>query len=221
MFRSVLFDLDGTLADTAPDLASALNKALVANGRPAMALETIRYQVSNGASALVKLGFNIDNDHVEFEPLRQQLLEFYAQAIAADTRLFDGMHEVLNTLETMNIAWGVVTNKPTRFTEPLLQALELSRRSACVVCGDTLEKKKPHPEPILHACNIVGCQPKEAIYVGDAPRDIEAGRRAGTKTLVALFGYISKDQQPRQWGADGCIETPQDLIGWITSNMPN
>ncbi|MCG6969480.1 MAG: HAD-IA family hydrolase [Gammaproteobacteria bacterium] len=221
MIRSVLFDLDGTLADTAPDLANALNNALVANGRSPLPLQSIRYQVSNGASALVKLGFNIDSGHAEFEPLRLQLLDFYAQAVATDTRLFEGMHEVLNTLEALNIAWGVVTNKPTRFTKPLLHALELSQRSACIICGDTLEKKKPHPEPILHACSIVGCQPNETIYVGDAQRDIEAGRRAGTKTLVAMFGYIDKNQRPRQWGADGYIDTPQDIIRWLNDFMPN
>ena len=221
MFRSVLFDLDGTLADTAPDLANALNNVLAENGRPALPLQTVRYQVSNGASALIKLGFDIDHSHTEFEPLRLRLLEFYAQAIAVETRLFEGMHEVLCDLEALGIRWGVVTNKPSRFTNPLLQALDLSRRSACIVSGDTLKNKKPHPEPILHACDIVGCKPHETIYVGDAQRDIEAGNRAGTKTLVALFGYISDDQRPHHWGADGAVETPQEIIRWLSNNIPN
>jgi phosphoglycolate phosphatase len=221
MFRSVLFDLDGTLADTAPDLANALNKVLAENRHEPLPLQIIRYQVSNGASALIKLGFHIEPDHPDFEPLRLRLLEFYAQAVAAETRLFDGMHEVLSGLEALGMRWGVVTNKPSRFTNPILEALALSHRSACVVSGDTLEKKKPHPEPILHACNIVGCTPHESIYVGDAQRDIEAGNRAGTKTLVALFGYISEQQQPQQWGADGMIETPQEIIHWLSNHIPN
>jgi phosphoglycolate phosphatase len=221
MFHSVLFDLDGTLADTAPDLANALNNVLTENGRLPLPLQTIRYEVSNGATALIKLGFNIESNHPDFETLRLRLLELYAQAIAVETRLFDGMHEVLNALEALNIRWGVVTNKPSRFTTPLLDALALSQRAACVICGDTLEKKKPHPEPILHACNIVGCKPHQTIYIGDAQRDIEAGKRAGTKTLVALFGYISEHQQPRQWGADGLVESPQDIIRWLSSDLAN
>ena len=221
MFRSILFDLDGTLADTAPDLANALNQVVIEEGRAALPLQTIRYQVSNGASALINLGFGINNDHPEFEPLRLRLLEYYAQVIAAETRLFDGMLEVLQHLEALQIPWGVVTNKPSRFTNPLLEALGLTNRSACVISGDTLEKKKPHPEPILHACDIIGCTPGETVYVGDAPRDIEAGKRAGTKTLVAMFGYISAEQQPLQWGADGYVESPQDIIRWLAGNMPN
>lgn len=221
MFRSVLFDLDGTLADTAPDLANALNKVLVEQGRSPLPLSIIRYQVSNGATALIKLGFNIDSDHAEFEPLRLRLLEFYAQALAEETRLFNGMHNVLDALDALDMRWGIVTNKPTRFTTPLIQSLELHKRTACVVCGDTLEKKKPHPEPILHACKLVGCMPNETVYVGDAQRDIQAGKQAGTKTLVALFGYISVEQQPHQWGADGFVNNPLDIISWLASNMPN
>ena len=221
MLRSVLFDLDGTLADTAPDLANALNNVLIENGMAPLPRQVIRQEVSNGAMALTKLGFNIDSDHPDFEPRRLRLLEFYMQNIAAETRLFDGMHEVLDCLEGLNIHWGVVTNKPARFTEPLLKALNLSHRAACIVSGDTLEKKKPNPEPIIHACEIIGCKPHEVVYVGDAPRDIEAGKRAGTKTLVALFGYISEQQQPHQWGADGLVETPQDIINWLSCHMPN
>ncbi len=221
MYSSILFDLDGTLADTAPDLASALNKVLIENQRAALPLQTIRYEVSNGASALIKLGFDIDSNHADFEPLRLRLLEFYSQSIAKETRLFAGMHEVLSALEAVNIPWGVVTNKPSRFTNPLLDALSLTQRAACIISGDTLEKKKPHPEPILHACNIVGCHPYETVYVGDAQRDIEAGKRAGTKTLVALFGYIGEQQRPAQWGADGLVETPQDIIHWLSNTNAN
>ncbi len=221
MLRSVLFDLDGTLADTAPDLANALNNVREEQGLPPLPPPDIRCQVSNGASALIRLGFNIDSGDPGFEPLRLRLLEFYARAIAAQTRLFEGMHDVLNTLDALNIPWGVVTNKPSRFTNPLLQALQLTERAACVICGDTLEKKKPHPEPVLHACNIIGCKPHEAVYVGDARRDIDAGRQAGAKTLVAMFGYIGEDQRPEEWGADGLVHSPQDIIHWLCGTLPN
>ena len=148
-------------------------------------------------------------------------LERYALRLCEASALFPGLEHLLEILDSAGLPWGVVTNKPTRFTKPLLHALELSQRSACVICGDTLEKKKPHPEPILHACSIVGCQPNETIYVGDAQRDIEAGRHAGTKTLVAMFGYIGEDQQPQQWGADGYVDTPQEIIHWLSNHMPN
>lgn len=221
MIRSVLFDLDGTLADTAPDLAHALNKVREECGLKPLPLNIVRYEVSNGATALTRLGFNIDSDHPDFEKRRLRLLDIYRQNIAVQTSLFEGMHDVLNTLEKSGIVWGIVTNKPARFTEPLVKALNLSHRAACIVSGDTLEKKKPNPEPILHACKIVGCKPQETVYVGDASRDIEAGLRAGTKTLVALFGYISEHQQPQQWGADGFVKTPQDILGWLAGSSSN
>jgi phosphoglycolate phosphatase len=218
MIHSVLFDLDGTLADTAPDLAIALNKVLKEQGLEPLSLETIRYEVSNGATALVRLGFQLEPDHPQFEPLRLRLLEHYASDIARYTRLFEGMHELLDNLERKDIAWGIVTNKPSRFTDPLLAQLGVRERAACVVSGDTLEKKKPHPEPILYACKIIGCQPGQCVYVGDALRDIQAGQRAGTKTVVALFGYILDKQMPQGWGADALVDHPMEIWQWLQNS---
>lgn len=214
MIRSVLFDLDGTLADTAPDLAAALNNVRVEQGLKPLPLETIRCEVSNGANALTRLGFELDPGHPKFEALRLRLLDHYAENIAEHSRLFDGMDELLNCLEQQDIAWGIVTNKPKRFTESLVEQLKISSRAACIISGDTLEKKKPNPEPIYHACDLIGCKPHESIYVGDAQRDIEAGNRAGCYTIVALFGYIQQNQSPHKWGADASIDHPLEILQW-------
>ena len=210
--NAVLFDLDGTLLDTAPDLAAALNATLQLNKRDALPFESIRPVVSHGGRALIELGFGIDPQHPDFEPLRKQLLDLYEANIAVHTRLFPGMDEVLDTLEQRGIRWGIVTNKPAWLTEPLLDALALGSRAACIVSGDTLKERKPHPAPLLHACKLAGCQPEETLYVGDAERDIEAGRNAGMRTLVALFGYLMEHDRPQDWGADGLIEQPVDIF---------
>lgn len=209
--QSLLFDLDGTLADTAPDLCHALNRVRQEQNLAPMDLQTVKYQVSNGAGALIRLGFNIDDSHIEFEPLRKRLLEIYANNIAVHTRLFDGMESLLQYAESHGISWGVVTNKPSRFTLPLMQQLGISSRAGCIISGDTLERKKPHPDPILHACQLLGCPPEQSVYVGDAPRDIEAGNKAGSKTIVALFGYIDDDQEPHSWGADAGVHHPMQI----------
>ncbi|TCK18077.1 phosphoglycolate phosphatase [Thiogranum longum] len=209
---AVLFDLDGTLLDTAPDLAAALNATLQLNERDALPFETIRPVVSHGGRALIELGFGIDSQHPDFEPLRKQLLDLYQANLAVHTALFPGMGEVLDELEQRHIRWGVVTNKPGWLTDPLLDALNLAQRTACIVSGDTLPERKPHPAPLLHACKLVGCQPQDAIYIGDAERDIEAGRNAGMRTLVALFGYLMEHDRPENWGADALIEQPADIL---------
>ena len=211
--RCVLFDLDGTLADTAPDLAYALNGVLAEQGRAPLPLGTIRPAASHGGLALIRCGFG--EGHPEEEALRQRLLGIYRDNIARETRLFAGMAAVLADLEARGLHWGVVTNKPSRFTEPLMDALDLSRRAACIVSGDTCENSKPHPQPILHACALAGVSAQECLYVGDAARDIEAGRRAGTHTLAALFGYIGADDLPQQWGADALIEQPGEILDWL------
>ena len=210
--RTVLFDLDGTLLDTAPDLAAALNSVRIKHGHPALPDEIIRPHVSHGAAALIKFGFSIDEHAAQFEPLRQELLEYYGQNLACETRLFPGMQEVLHTIENAGLNWGVVTNKPERFTLPLLDELELAQRAACIVCGDTLEEKKPHPQPLLHACKLAGSHYRECVYIGDAQRDIEAGKNAGMLTLVAMFGYISEYDRPEQWGAEGLVHAAADII---------
>jgi len=214
--KTVLFDLDGTLLDTAPDLASALNAVLQANGRPALPFELIRPVVSHGGNALIELGFGLKPDEAGFEPLRRQLLDYYETNIARETRLFPGMQEVLDRIEADGLNWGVVTNKPAWLTDPLMDALQLSERAAGIVSGDTLRERKPHPAPLLHACRLIGSEPHECLYVGDAERDIEAGRRAGMTTLVALFGYLLESDRPETWGATALINEPGEILAWLS-----
>jgi phosphoglycolate phosphatase len=212
---AVLFDADGTLLDTAPDLARALNRLLAEAGRGPLPLAEIRPHVSHGARALVRLGFGLERGEPDFEPRRLRLLELYREDLSTQTRLFPGMQGVLEALEDRGLPWGVVTNKPAWLTDPLMEALGLAQRAACVVSGDTTTNSKPHPEPMLHACRLVGVTPGRCLYVGDAPRDVAAGRAAGLHTLVALFGYIGRDERPETWGADGLIERPLDLLEWL------
>jgi phosphoglycolate phosphatase len=213
--QTILFDLDGTLLDTAPDLAQALNATLQANGRAALSFEQIRPAVSHGGSALIRLGFQLEPQHPQFEPLRAQLLDYYQAHIADETRLFPGMEKVLEYIEARGLSWGVVTNKPGWLTEPLLEALDLQRRAASVVCGDTLNERKPHPAPLLHACKLIGTAPGQCLYVGDAERDITAGHNAGMTTLVALFGYLMDSDRPEDWGANALIQQPADILAWL------
>lgn len=213
--RTVLFDLDGTLLDTAPDLAAALNTVLQENRREPLPYEAIRPVVSHGGMALIQLGFRLDPSDPEFEPLRQRLLQVYRDNLSALTRPFPGTEALLETLEARGLNWGVVTNKPAWLTEPLLQDLGLFERAACVVSGDTLKQCKPHPAPMLHACAQAGSEPGQCVYIGDAQRDIEAGSNAGMHTLIALFGYIQETDEPHTWGASDTIREPGELLAWL------
>jgi phosphoglycolate phosphatase len=213
--QTVLFDLDGTLLDTAPDLANALNTVLQLNRQPPLPYEQIRPVVSHGGQALIQRGFNIGPDHPEFAALKNQLLDHYQSHIAEQTTLFPGMREVLNSIEQQGINWGVVTNKPAWLTTPLMDALDLSRRAATIVCGDTLDERKPHPAPLLYACKTIGSRPGNCLYVGDAERDIKAGHKAGMSTLVALFGYLMAGDEPENWGATALIQQPSDILAWL------
>ncbi len=213
--QGVLFDLDGTLADTAPDLAWALNETLRLNSREALPFETIRPAVSHGGVALIRLGFGIEPEDPDFEPLRQTFLRLYQDNICRETRLFPGMAEVLDALERRAIPWGVVTNKPGWLTDPLLAAMRLDGRAASIVSSDTTAERKPHPLPMLTACRQLGSRPDETLYLGDAERDIEAAHNAGMPALVALFGYIGEEDKPGDWGAEGMIAAPGDLLTWL------
>lgn len=213
--RTVLFDLDGTLADTAPDLAFALNEVLREQGCEPLPFEQIRPVVSHGGIALIKLGFQIDESTTEFDTLRQRLLAIYREHIVRNTTLFEGMGELLNEIEERGLNWGVVTNKPGWLTEPLLEGLALKERAATIVSGDTLDERKPHPAPMLLACEQAGSLASQCLYVGDAERDIEAGRNAGMQTLVALFGYIGAEDRPEQWQADGMVERADEIVEWL------
>jgi 2-phosphoglycolate phosphatase len=217
--RTVLFDLDGTLADTAPDLAYALNEVRHEEGEPPLPFEAIRPVVSLGGRALINLAFQVDIGDARFEHLRARFLDIYRDNVANHTRLFPGMASVLDEIERCGLTWGIVTNKASWLTEPLLARLGLMTRAACVVSGDTTPNRKPHPEPLLHACARTGTAPAGCVYVGDSRNDVCAGRQAGMRTLVALFGYIPADDDPMGWGADAFIDTPRALIGWLAERV--
>ncbi len=213
--RGVLFDLDGTLLDTAQDMAAALNALRLEQRLPTLPFSHIRPVVSHGAQALIALGFELGPQDALFASLRQRFLDLYADSLARYTGLFPGMATVLQTLESAGIRWGIVTNKPGWLTDPLVRALALDQRAACVISGDTLPERKPHPAPLLHAATILQVPASACVYVGDAQRDIEAGQRAGMATLVALYGYIGVDEQPQDWGADGLLQQPEELLTWL------
>ena len=210
--QAVLFDLDGTLADTAPDLAFALNETLRAFGGEPLPFESIRPVVSHGGIALIRLGFGLEPEQPGFEERRQYLLKIYLENICRQTRLFPGMERVLETLAERGIPWGIVTNKPAWLTDPLMERLPLPSPPACCVSGDTCPERKPHPMPLLHACKLIGSEPATSLYVGDAERDMQAGRAAGMVTVCALFGYLLAGDEPEQWPADHFIEEPDDLL---------
>lgn len=209
--EAVLFDLDGTLADTAPDLAFALNETLRRFGREPLPFERIRPVVSHGGIALLRLGFGIEPGEAGFDDRRKYLLDVYRANLCRETALFDGMGPALAVIEAAGIPWGVVTNKPSWLTDPLMAALGLTERAAAIVSGDTCKERKPHPMPIEHACRQMGIAPARSLYVGDAGRDIEAGRAAGTRTAAALFGYLLPEDDPRAWPADHWLERPDEL----------
>lgn len=216
--KNVLFDLDGTLADTAPDLAFALNCLLEEQGQEPLNLETIRPSVSLGGVAMIKLAFNIEETDPGFDVLRNRFLEIYRDNIANQTVLFEGMDALLNKLEENKKPWGVVTNKSTWLTEPLMQELKLDKRTNCIVCGDTLPVNKPHPAPLLHACELLSCDAADSVYIGDAKRDIEAGIAAGMKTLVAAYGYVDANDNIESWGADAIVDNVDEITAWLTLN---
>ena len=212
MIAAILFDLDGTLIDTAPDMGAALNNLLIEEGLAPIPLEIIRPYVSQGALVLTRLGFSEQVAESEIEPLRLRYLDHYRAIVADDSVLFDCFEEVLDRLEQRSIPWGIVTNKPQWLTTPLLEQMGLHQRAAVVICGDTLKKRKPHPLPLIVAAETIGIACKDCIYVGDDPRDIEAGRAAKMKTLIAAYGYISEDTSLDEWQAEGIIERPLDLL---------
>jgi phosphoglycolate phosphatase len=212
--RALLLDLDGTLLDTAPDLAAALNQLRLEEGREALPFELIRPQVSHGGIALIRLGFAPDSE-ARLESLRRRLLAIYRENLARETTLFPGFAHVLDALEAARVPWGVVTNKPGWLTDPLMQALGLAARAACIVSGDTLPERKPHPAPLLHAAARMGVAPGDCVYAGDAERDIIAGRAAGMSTIAVRFGYLAPGEDPAAWAPDGIVDLPTDLLDWI------
>jgi phosphoglycolate phosphatase len=211
---AVLFDLDGTLLDTAPDMVGTLNALRLESGLAPLPFAEVRAQVSHGSSRLVQIGFP-GADAGRVAGLQRRFLDLYGARLAAETRLFDGMDGVLLELSRRGLAVGIVTNKPARLTDALLEQLGLRARFACVVSGDTLNERKPHPLPMLHAAELAGAAPDACIYVGDAERDVQAAHAAGMRALVAVYGYLRPDEDWPAWGGDGFIERPADLIGWL------
>ncbi len=211
----VLFDLDGTLLDTAPDMVDAINQILIDKKLQPKPYNELRNIVSHGGGALIKAGLEIDESDSEYEQLLRKFLDIYKANIANKTALFPGMEKVLNKLEKEHIPWGIVTNKPHWLTSDLVNKLSLDTRTKCIISGDTLSQRKPHPAPLLHACKILNVSPENTLYVGDAKRDIEAGNNASMHTLVALFGYIDEKEETDLWQADGLIKNPEDILKWL------
>lgn len=213
--RAVLFDLDGTLADTALDLGFALNQQRQRHGLTPLAHEIIRPQASHGARGLLQIGFDVTPESANFTDLRTEFLELYSQHICDHTVLFPDTAELLKELETRGLRWGVVTNKPARFTLPLLQALQLEQRAACIISGDSTANSKPHPEPLLAAAAQMHIAPAACLYVGDAERDVEAAVAAGMRALIANYGYLDQSDRPETWGAHGRIDTPMEVLNYL------
>jgi phosphoglycolate phosphatase len=211
---AVLLDLDGTLLDTAPDLARALNALRGEQQQQPLAFERIRPHVSNGANAVVRLGFP-DADTAQFEALRARFLELYRAQLVVDTKLFPGFDEVLSQLEAHRIPWGVITNKPRWLTEPLLQQLGLYQRAGCVLSGDSLPVRKPDPLPLLTAARALNVEPAHCLYLGDALRDMQAARAANMVALGASFGYIGAHDDVADWPVTAWIDEPLDLLAWV------
>ncbi len=212
----VLFDLDGTLVDTAPDLIACLNLALEQHGFAQAAYSTVRPFISFGAEAMIK--HSSAADALEDHPaILETMLNHYEHNIVEHGGFFAGMIETLEDIEARGLKWGIITNKRERFTHPLTKALNLTERAACIISGDTTNNSKPHPEPMWEACRRAGVQPENCVYIGDAKHDITAGKNAKMKTLAAVYGYLTDDDQPEQWGADALVTSPAHISAWIES----
>lgn len=212
---AVLFDLDGTLVDTAPDLAAAVNRLRRARGLPDMPLDVLRQYASAGARGLIGAALGFAPDHDDYPGLRDTFLEHYAANLCIDSVLFENIADVLAAIEQRQLPWGIVTNKAARFTTPLLEALAMSSKPGVVICGDTTPHAKPHPAPLIAAAKALGVAPARCLYVGDAERDVAAGLAAGMQTIVARYGYIAAHDQPDLWQAHGHITNPRELIAWL------
>ncbi len=218
MIGTILFDLDGTLGDIALDVCYALNIQLTRHGKPTLSDATIRPFASHGSKGLLGLGFGITPKDTDFSAKREEYLNIYDEVFTRSPKLLDGMDKLLQAIENKKLKWGIVTNKPRRFTQRLLESMDLHQRAACIVSGDDASKPKPSPGTLLLACKQLGAKPQQCVYVGDAERDVQAGKAAGMKTVVALFGYIDTSDKPHEWGADALIETPNMLLDVLNSS---
>ncbi len=213
--RAVLFDLDGTFADTAPDMAGALNRVRHRRGLDPVPMPVLRPHVSSGARGMIGAGFDLLPADPDYPALRDAFLDEYSKNLCVDSRWFDGISEVIEDLEQRNIKWGIVTNKSTRLTLPLLDALAITPRAECVVCGDTCARAKPYPDPLLHAAKLLGVQPSQCVYVGDDERDIVAANAAGMRGIVAMYGYLGVLNPPEQWPAAAWVQSPAEITALL------
>ncbi|MDR1994856.1 HAD-IA family hydrolase [Azonexus sp.] len=219
MLEAILFDLDGTLADTAPDLGQAVNTLLREEARPEQPLAKLRPYTSAGVRGLLHAGFGIAPEHPDYDRLAQRFLDLYAARLCAETRLFAGIPELLDQIEALRLDWGVVTNKRRRFTEPLTVQLGLSPRTPCIISGDSTAAPKPSPLPLLHACALLDCAPERSLYVGDDQRDIVAGKAAGCLTVAVSWGYLGDSGPIEEWGADQIIDHPDELAAFLVTHV--
>jgi N-acetyl-D-muramate 6-phosphate phosphatase len=211
----IFFDLDGTLVDTAADLGLALNIQRQRHGMDALPQDVIRPVASHGSKGLLALGFGLSSEHARFAAMRQEYLDLYAEVFTSSPVLFDGIPKLLIAIENKGLSWGIVTNKPRRFSEPLLQAIHLDKRSVCLVCGDDAPRAKPYPDTLLMAAEQAAEIPQNCMYIGDAERDVQAGIAAGMRTVVALYGYIAETDKPEEWGADFMVEQPAGIMALV------
>jgi phosphoglycolate phosphatase len=212
---AVLFDLDGTLIDSAPDLASSVNAMRLQRGRPALPYDVLRPHAGSGARGMLGAAFGVAPSAAEYEALKAEFYDLYAERMLEQTRLFDAVIDLLDILDARRLPWGIVTNKAMRFAQPGAQALGLLSRAQALVAGDSTPHTKPHPEPLLEAARRMALLPEACVYVGDDPRDVHAGRAAGMATLAAAWGYLGADSPPHAWGADRVLDHPMDLLHWL------
>ena len=213
--KAVLFDLDGTLIDSAPDLAGAANDLRLQRGLAPLPYEQLRPMVGAGARGMVGVAFGVTPDQPDFEPLRDAFLDRYAQRLLSLTHAFDAVEPMLQALERAGLPWGIVTNKAHRFTDPIVAGLGLDRRAKVVIAGDTTARAKPHPDPLLEAARRMALMPQDCVYVGDDLRDVQAGRAAGMATVAAAWGYLGQGEPISHWGADRVIQHPAELLTWL------
>ncbi len=213
--RAILFDLDGTLADTSPDLADSLNVLLSRYNKGKLDYGLVRKHTSRGSIAMIELGFGEPLEESFVMQLRDEFMQIYADMLCNKTKLFPGVPDLLDFLDQAQMHWGIVTNKPGRLAEPLIQELDIAFRAVCTVSGDSLSRRKPSPDQLHHAANMLGIEESNCIYMGDDPRDIQAGKAAGMQTAVAAYGYIQENQDPSTWGADAIFQKPIELKDWL------
>ncbi len=220
MIDAVLFDLDGTLADTAPDMARTVNAMRERRGLPPVSSHVVRPHVSKGARGMICSAFEITTEHPDFMAMREEFLGLYGENPCVETVLFPGMAELLDELEANGIAWGVVTNKFERFARPILASLGIDARAAAIVGGDTCPRPKPFPDPLLFAAERMGVRPESTLYVGDDERDVQAARAAGMPVIVAGYGYLGDGTPPTSWEADAIVASASGIGEWIRLQAP-